>query len=309
LPQDAFAPAKVNLFLHIGPVAGDGYHPICSLMVFADLGDRLVLTRGGGPALSIDGPFGEGLTADAGNLVARARAAVLTLAQIDLPPFELAVTKRLPLASGLGGGSSDAAAALRLIDGALNLNLGAEALAKMAESLGADVPACLAARPVVAWGRGQRLEAAPPMPALPAVLVNPGVAAPTAEIFAIFDRLEARDGRLDPDLPRAFETPGEVAQFLLGCSNDLEPAALARDSVIGEVLTLLGEHSETLLARLSGSGATCFALCATDNGAGRLAARLRELRPGWWIEPCQLGGPWTGSRDAGAPSPAAKAGL
>lgn len=294
----AFAPAKVNLFLHVGPRAGDGYHPICSLMVFADVGDRIVLTRRGGLALSIDGPFAEGLTSGAANLVARARLAILAAARLDPPPFELALTKRLPTASGLGGGSSDAAAALRLIDEALNLNLDAEVLARIAGALGADVPACLGARPAVARGRGERLEAAPAMPALPAVLVNPRLAAPTAEIFAIFDQMSRPDHCMDPNLPQTFETAVEVALFLGQCRNDLEPAALARDGVVGEVLSVLRDQSETLLARLSGSGASCFALCASEAGAARLAGRLGQLRPSWWIKPCRLGGPWSGPRDA-----------
>lgn len=300
---EAFAPAKVNLFLHVGPLAADGYHPICSLIVFADVGDRLRLTPRGAPPFRIDGPFGAGLDADESNLVMRARQAILARAALGLPPFALTLTKRLPLAGGLGGGSSDAAAALVLIDRALSLRLGSDALAELAADLGADVPACLAGRPVVAKGRGQHLEAGPSLPVLDAVLINPGVASPTAEVFAAFDRVKPRTAPDDPPRAEVYETPREVADFLANCRNDLEAPAVARDGVIGETLSLLSRQPETLISRLSGSGATCFALCAGALEARTLADRLRALRPRWWITPCRLGGPWGPGGIADATTP------
>jgi 4-diphosphocytidyl-2-C-methyl-D-erythritol kinase len=289
----AFAAAKVNLFLHVGPRAADGYHPICSLMVFADVGDRLALTLSGPPRLRIGGPFGGGIGHGDDNLVNRARHLILAAAGAGQPgDFALTLTKNLPVAAGLGGGSSDAAAALRLIDRALDLALPQATLAALALRLGADVPACLAAMPVIARGRGERLEPAPSLPALHAVLANPGVASPTGEVFAAFDRSRSRGAADRPSAPPSFKTTAELAIFLSQCRNDLEPCAASREPHIAQTLELLRAQPETLIARLSGSGATSFALCASPRHARRLACRIGDAKPGWWVAACRLGGPW-----------------
>jgi 4-diphosphocytidyl-2-C-methyl-D-erythritol kinase len=286
---EALAPAKVNLFLHVGARGADGYHPIRSLVTFADIGDRLALALAAAFDFVIDGEFANGLSAGGDNLVIKAREALLAVARRPFPAFRLTLTKALPLASGLGGGASDAAAALRLINAAVGLGCEEEALAKIAVTLGADGPACLRARTVIAEGRGEALREPPPMPVLHAVLVNPRIASPTSEVYAAFDRLETARPLGEPALPPRWQSPADVAEFLRTCRNDLETPAMTRAPVIAEVLGLLTGRKEALIARLSGSGATVFALCPNAGAARRLAAEMGRLRPAWWVRPCRLG--------------------
>jgi 4-diphosphocytidyl-2-C-methyl-D-erythritol kinase len=288
----AFAPAKVNLFLHVGAPQPDGFHPLCSLMVFADVGDRLSLQPGEALGLSIGGRFGAGLGAGEDNLVMRAARALVAAASSPPPPFRLALTKDLPLAAGLGGGSSDAGAALRLLREALAPDVDDARLEAIALSLGSDGPACLWTRPVIAEGRGERLSPAPRLPVLDAVLVNPLVASPTGSVYRAYDDAGAPGGAERPPLPEAFESAEELAGVLAACRNDLEPPAVRLTPAIGDVLETLRGEPETLLARVSGSGATCFALCAGDIEAEGLAERLEQMRPDWWVRRCRLGGPW-----------------
>ena len=288
----AFAPAKINLFLHVGPVGADGYHPLCSLMTFADMGDRLSISTADHPSFEIDGPFAAGLQDDADdNLVARATRSLLAKAKGPQPPFRLLLTKALPIAAGLGGGSSDAGAALRLVRNALQLPVDDDDLRSLAAALGADGVACFTAEPMIASGRGEQLSAAPDMPILDAVLVNPGVACPTGAVYRAYDEIGEGDAD-QPSLPDRFEDAQDAAAFLSFCRNDLEAPASSLAPQVGEALALLRAEPETLLGRLSGSGATCFALCAGDIEAEGLAARVSALRPNWWVRRCRLGGPW-----------------
>jgi 4-diphosphocytidyl-2-C-methyl-D-erythritol kinase len=286
---EALAPAKANLFLHVGPRGADGYHPIRSLVMFADIGDRLTLAPAPGFDFVIDGEFAEGLSAGADNLVIKAREALLAAARRPCPAFRLTLTKALPLASGLGGGTSDAAAALRLINAAVALESGEEVLAKIAATLGADGPACLRGRTVIVEGRGEALREPPLMPLLHAVLVNPRVASPTPDVYAAFDRLVTARPLGEPALPARWRSPAEVAEFLRSCRNDLEAPAMTLAPVIADVLGLLAGRKEALIARLSGSGATVFALCPDAGAARRLAAEMGRLRPQWWTRSCRLG--------------------
>ncbi len=288
----AFAPAKINLFLHVGPLEADGFHPICSLMTFADIGDRVSISSADHPSFEMDGPFSAGLDGDpSDNLVMRATRALLARARGPQPPFRLLLTKSLPVAAGLGGGSSDAGAALRLVRDALSLSVSDAELLGLASELGADGAACFTAKPMIAEGRGERLSPAPAAPLLDAVLVNPGVACPTGAVYRAYDQNSLGDADL-PTLPKAFEDVQDAAAFLSFCRNDLEAPAAALVPEVGEALALLRAEPETLLARLSGSGATCFALCAGDIEAEGLAARVSALRPRWWVRRCRLGGPW-----------------
>ena len=289
MTRSAFAPAKVNLFLHVGPAGADGYHPICSLMAFADVGDRLSIQPAEVPSFEVTGPF-EGDLGDAENLVVRAAQMLLTSAPGPKPPFQLILDKRLPIAAGLGGGSSDAGAALRLLREALALPVADETLEAIAADLGADGVACLWARTVVAEGRGERLSDAPKMPPIDAVLVNPRVQSATAAVYRAFDEAGARGSADCPPLPDRFESAEDLAVFLSVCRNDLQAPAIALNPVIGQVIDTLASEPEVLLARMSGSGATCFALCAGDIEAEGLAERLQAMRPGWWIQRCRLGG-------------------
>jgi 4-diphosphocytidyl-2-C-methyl-D-erythritol kinase len=288
IPAARFAPAKVNLFLHVGAPGDDGFHPVCSLMVFADVGDEVRLAPGEA-GLRIEGPFAAGLAGEGDNLVLRARDALL--AQGGRPAdFGLVLAKGLPIASGLGGGSSDAAATLRLIRDALALDLDDAALRAIAATLGSDTPACIDASPVIATGRGDVLATAPPLPTLPAVLVNPGVPSPTGAVYRAYDRAVAPEGANAPAWPDALACVQDVARFLGECRNDLEAPALASAPPIGEALRLLSAQPEVLIARMSGSGATCFALCPEPEAASRLASRLAADQPGWWVRACALGG-------------------
>lgn len=285
------APAKVNLFLHVGAPGADGYHPLCSLMAFADFGDRVSVTRGEG-RLTASGPFAAGLGLEHDNLIIRAVRAFV--AELGRPMEELAfaLEKNLPVASGLGGGSSDAGAALRLIRDVFAPGFDDDRLERVAASLGADGAACLWGRPVLAQGRGERLSPAPGLPPLEAVLVNPGVAVSTPAVYRAFDAAGRFGDVTAPPLPAAFETVEEVAAWLVTTSNDLEAPAIAVAPEVGTVLATLKDEPEALLARVSGSGGTCFALCADDFAAETLVERLEAMAPAWWVRRCRLGGPW-----------------
>jgi 4-diphosphocytidyl-2-C-methyl-D-erythritol kinase len=288
----ALAPAKVNLYLHGGAPGADGYHPLCSLMAFADFGDRLSTYEADVLSLDIRGPFAAGLSANADNLVARAAVALIGEARRPLPPIGIMLEKRLPVASGLGGGSSDAGATLRLLSDEFRFSLGDERLEALAAGLGADGAACLWGRPVTAQGRGERLSPAPGMPELDVVLVNPGVPVSTAEVYRRFDAAGAFGDIQPPRAPEAFESAAELAGWLGVQRNDLEAAAIAVAPDVGAVLDTLRDEPETLLARVSGSGGTCFALCGSDIEAESLAERLEAMVPSWWVTRCRLGGPW-----------------
>jgi 4-diphosphocytidyl-2-C-methyl-D-erythritol kinase len=288
----ALAPAKVNLFLHVGPPAADGYHPLSSLVVFADVGDRVSVCAAETREFLVEGPFAGALAGEADNLVLRALRALERAAGAEFPPLRIVLDKTLPVAAGLGGGSSDAGAALKLVRDALDLPFPDEALADLAAGVGADGPMCLHARPALAEGRGDRLRSAPRLPEVHAVLLNPGVPSPTGAVYQAYDA-DPRGGAERPALPEAFESVEELAAVLAGTRNDLEAPAVARTPEIGTALAVLRAEPETLFARMSGSGATCFTLCADDLAARSLAARLEVERPGWWIRACRLGGPWT----------------
>jgi 4-diphosphocytidyl-2-C-methyl-D-erythritol kinase len=285
----AFAPAKVNLYLHVGAVDGDGYHPLSSLMVFADVGDQVAIQPADAPEFEITGPFGHGLEADDDNLVMRAARTILSHIGGPVPPFRLILDKRLPLAAGLGGGSVDAGATLRLLREVLALPIQDEILENLAASLGADGAACLWGRAVIAEGRGEKLSRAPRLPELNAVLVNPGAPSPTGAVYRAYDAAGKPGGAERPGLPERFEDVVELAGWLRSCRNDLEAPAVSLTPVIGEVLETLRDEPEVLLARMSGSGATCFALCAEDIEAEGLADRLQSMRPDWWVRRCRLG--------------------
>lgn len=288
----ALAPAKVNLFLHVGAPDASGYHPICSLMAFADFGDRLTLAEADALGLVVEGPFAGGLSGEGDNLVLRAARALIAEARRPVPPAGFRLDKRLPVASGLGGGSSDAGAALRLMRNELGLAVSDAQLEAVAATLGADGAACLWGRPVIAEGYGERLSRAPELPVLDAVLVNPGVPVSTPEVYRRLDA-EAGFGSVErPPLPDRLESPQEAAAWLSTLRNDLEAPALAVAPEVGAVLETLRGEPEALLARVSGSGGTCFALCASDIEAEGLAERIEALAPHWWVRRCRLGGPW-----------------
>jgi 4-diphosphocytidyl-2-C-methyl-D-erythritol kinase len=284
-----FAPAKINLTLHVTGRRDDGYHLLDSLVTFADVGDELLVAPGrGGLTLTVRGPEAAGVPADATNLALRA-AAILSGGE----GAALDLVKNLPAASGIGGGSADAAAALRAIM-ALK-GIGREALAtrsvdlgaRAAEilSLGADVPMCLFPRPLRARGIGERVDGAA-LPGVAAVLVNPRLPVPTPEVFRALDR---RDNAPMPEVLPVFGNAAALAAWLAGQRNDLEGAAIRVQPVVATVLAAIGATGGCLLARMSGSGATCFGLYSGPAEAARAAARLRAERPGWWVAETVLG--------------------
>ncbi len=290
--RTAFAPAKINLFLHVDAPGEDGFHPICSLMAFADVGDRVSTFEAEALSLRLAGPFARDLAGEGDNLVLRAARALIAEARRPVAPMGLCLEKLLPVASGLGGGSSDAGAALRLLREALDLKIDNARLEALAAALGADGAACLWGAPAIAQGRGERLSSAPALPPLDAVLVNPRMPVSTPEVYRRFDA----DGRFSdvspPAAPEAFEDATDLAAWLAVQRNDLEAAAIAVAPAVGAVLETLAGEPEALLARVSGSGGTCFALCASDIEAESLAERIEAMAPGWWVRRCRLGGPW-----------------
>jgi 4-diphosphocytidyl-2-C-methyl-D-erythritol kinase len=289
---EAFAPAKVNLFLHVGALRSDDFHPISSLMVFADAGDRLKATSAERLSLEVEGPMAGHAPPGDDNLVLRAARALAERAGVPEPGLRLVLHKALPAAAGLGGGSSDAAATLRLVRQALELELADAVLEEIAAGLGSDIPACVSGRPSIAEGRGEQLRAAPSLCPLPAVLVRPPADSATGPVYRAFDSNMAGASAEPPDLPARIATPQDAAAVFARCRNDLEAPAVRLQPKIGETLAELRAAPETLLGRMSGSGSACFALCADEAAAGRLAERLAAAHQDWWITPCRLGGPW-----------------
>jgi 4-diphosphocytidyl-2-C-methyl-D-erythritol kinase len=270
--------AKVNLYLHVTGRRPDGYHEIDSLIVFAGIGDRLEIGEAGGLELHVSGPLATAVPWDEGNLGFRAaRALSQCCGPADGARIEL--EKHLPVAAGLGGGSADAAAVLAGLNAHWQAALVRSKLEEIALGLGADVPVCLYGRPAFVAGIGERVTRAPPLPPAWLVLVNPGVALPTAEVFAARHEDFSDSGRWSetlPDLPT-------LAERLAGLANDLETPARALAPEVGEALARIEALPGVLLARMSGSGATCFGLFASRQEANEAAAALSAECPGWWV--------------------------
>jgi 4-diphosphocytidyl-2-C-methyl-D-erythritol kinase len=270
-----FAPAKVNLFLRVVGRREDGYHLLDSLAVFADVGDVLTATGGKDLRLSLGGPFGPALEGEGDNLVLRAAARFKAAAGLD-GGAHLHLEKHLPVASGIGGGSADAAAALRLL-----AQLWGTAVPEgLAVGLGADVPVCLRSQPARMAGVGEVLTPAPLLPRFGMVLANPGAEVATPAVFRA--RAATGAGFSDPArLPGAWDSARAMARDLAALGNDLQEAAVALCPAIGTVLTTLASIPGCHLAQMSGSGATCFALFDTPRAATNAAQGV--ARCGWWV--------------------------
>ena len=266
------ARAKVNLFLHVLGRRADGYHLLDSLAVFPDVADTLSMAPADALHLDVTGPFGASL-ASGDNLVLRA-ARALHAAVSSAPGAALVLDKHLPVASGIGGGSADAAAALRLLDRVWGLGLPAPQLAGIALGLGADVPVCLASDPARMGGIGELIGVAPVLPPCGMVLVNPGVPVATADVF----RSRAEEYSEPAVLPPRWADAASLAADLARLSNDLEAPAVRLCPPIGAALAWLRAQPGCRLARMSGSGATCFGLFDTEAGAAAAAV----APPGWW---------------------------
>lgn len=282
------APAKVNLFLHVGPVDGEGYHPLASLVAFADVGDVVTATRADRLSLIVTGPFGGGLAGE-DNLILRALRGLGEAAGTGDPPLAVTLDKRLPIAAGLGGGSSDAGAALRLAREVLGLELDDAALALVAAETGADGPMCLFARPAWAEGRGEVLTPEPRLPPLHAVLVNPGAPSPTGAVYRAYDAAP-RAGVDRPAEPGDWSA-GAVIDWLTAQRNDLQAPAIRLEPRIGAALDAVATAPGVALARMSGSGATVFGLCRDEQAARTVAEALSAAHPDWWVRACVVGAP------------------
>ena len=299
------APAKLNLYLHVTGRRDDGYHLLDSLVVFTEAGDTLRVEPADDLSLTVEGPFAAALQGEGDNLVLKAaralQAQIVTPAQAgvqsspeksldarlrghdsQLRGAHLILTKNLPVASGIGGGSADAAAALRLLRRFWSIAIEDAQLRAIAATLGADVPSCLQSRSVFLGGVGEALTPAPALPAFGLVLVNPGIPLPTPQVFA------ARRGGFS-SAARFSQAPRdarELASLLAERRNDLEPAATSLVPEIAALLDALRASPGCRLARLSGSGATCFGIYDTPEAASHAASGLRA--PGWWLVPTCL---------------------
>lgn len=280
------APAKVNLFLHVGPLEADGYHPLASLAAFADVGDRLTIAPAERLSLAIAGPFAGGLEGEGDNLVLRAVRALGAAAGVGEPGLRITIDKQLPVAAGLGGGSSDAGAALKLARDALGLPLDDAALAEIAAGTGADGPMCLHARAAWAEGRGDVLTFETGLPPLPALLVNPGVPSATGAVYRAFDD-GAMGGADRPRSPSAWDLLS-VIDWLAAQRNDLQAPAVTLAPAIGEAMAATADLPGARLTRMSGSGATVFALFDTAAAAEAAGQALTARQPNWWIRPTIL---------------------
>ncbi|CAN1490892.1 IspE 4-diphosphocytidyl-2C-methyl-D-erythritol 2-phosphate synthase [Rhabdaerophilaceae bacterium] len=279
------APAKINLFLHVLGRRSDGYHHLESLVTFADLSDELALEPDHPLGLDVEGPFGFGLGGDDNLVLKAARAFVAQFGRVRLGRFRL--KKNLPVASGIGGGSSDAAAALRLLARLNAIDVSDAGLLDAARTLGADVPVCLdPSAPRLMHGIGHELGNRLHAFRYPAMLVNPGI---PLETRAVFDRLGLKPG--DRHAPAS--TPVDASfdgafAMLESTRNDLEAPARALAGEIETVITLLQAQEGCRFARMSGSGATCFAIFDSIQAAHAAQAACRIVEPGWWSQSCLM---------------------
>ena len=279
----SFARAKINLYLHVVGKRADGYHLLDMLVVFAETGDSIAVAPAADLSLSIDGPFGKGLGTGPDNLVMRAAMALRDLCQVTAGA-RITLTKNLPLASGIGGGSADAAATLVALMQLWNVTPARTALFELAARLGADVPICLDGRASFVGGIGEEIVPVPPLPAGALLLVNPLVETPTPAIF------KARQG----DFSAAARWTGAprdaaaLADLLAARKNDLAEPAIRLAPVVSDVLAAIDATDGRLLTRMSGSGATCFGLFANLAEAEAARAEITARHPAWWTVAAEI---------------------
>lgn len=267
MTYEVFAPAKINLTLHVTGQRADGYHLLDSLVAFASIGDRLRFAEDGALSIAVTGSFADGVPTDQRNLVWRAAKQANIATHITLE-------KNLPHGAGIGGGSADAAAVLRYA----GVTTGAAAL-------GADVPVCLASRVQRMCGIGDELTPLAPLPPVWAVLVNPQIHLPTPDVFAALpNKINAA---MPPSLPH-FRDTVTLIDWLSQMRNDLEKAAISLAPEIAQVLSALADVDGAGLARMSGSGATCFGLFSEAQAADAAQRDLARCHPRWWVQACQL---------------------
>jgi 4-diphosphocytidyl-2-C-methyl-D-erythritol kinase len=279
----ASARAKINLYLHVVGRRDDGYHLLDSLVAFADVADTLEAEPAEDLALSVDGPYASSVPQGADNLVLRAAQALAESAGVA-PRARIRLGKFLPVEAGIGGGSADAAAALRLLCEFWQVGVNEAELRRIALPLGADVPVCLERAPAFVGGIGEQIAPAPRLPAAWIVLANPGIAVATPEVFRRRRGAFTTNGRFSA----APHTARALAAILADRRNDLTEAATGVAPQIVDVLTQLEALPSALLARMSGSGATCFALFAEQQAAETAARHLAGRNPGWWVTAARM---------------------
>jgi 4-diphosphocytidyl-2-C-methyl-D-erythritol kinase len=280
--------AKVNLTLRVNGRRADGYHDLESVVAFADCADQLTLTPGSDLDLKMSGPLAQACGDTSDNLVLKA-ARLLAERVPDMKAGSFSLDKVLPVAAGIGGGSADAAAALRLLAQLNGLALDDRRIIEVAKLTGADVPVCVNSRGCVMTGVGETLQPLS-LPKMPCVMVNPGVPVATKDVF---NALGLRNGQLlvgatdvllrDRSWPDEAASLEEWVEALAASSNDLEAPAMRVQPVISAVISALSATNGAWLARMSGSGATCFAIYENTAEAGRAAEKLRRDHPGWWV--------------------------
>ncbi|MBO6718957.1 MAG: 4-(cytidine 5'-diphospho)-2-C-methyl-D-erythritol kinase [Rhizobiaceae bacterium] len=280
------APAKLNLALHVTAKRTDGYHDIDSLVAFADFGDRVTVSPAEADAFIVTGHYAPMVPIDEGNLVLAARDLLRAQAGAErASPACITLEKNLPVASGVGGGSSDAAATLRALKALWDVEADLDRLAVAALPLGADIPMCLAGRPLHARGVGNVINPLEAFPDVDAVLVNPGLPVSTP---AVFGALEKRDNAPLP-CPHDFADAAALVRYLDATRNDLQHAAVSLCPMIADTLDALAANG-AMLARMSGSGATCFGLFDGVGFATAAADAIRRAQPGWFVEACRIRG-------------------
>lgn len=275
------APAKVNLSLAVLGRRSDRYHELQSLVVFADCGDVLTGEPASELTLAVTGPFAGALAGEGDNLVLQATTLLGDFIGTK-PTARLTLEKNLPVASGIGGGSADAAAALRLLSVLCRAHIEPTALASLALCIGADVPVCLDAGPALMWGKGELIQRIGALPAFWLVLANPGVALSTAAVFAALDAPELDEKRAGPELP-AMKDLDALIEWLAAHGNDLEAPAIGLAPVIAEAIETLKNTKNCRLARMSGSGATCFGIFAGEAEARAAALEISAAHSDWWV--------------------------
>ncbi len=280
------APAKINLSLRIVGRRADGYHELRSLVVFAQAGDRIVAEMADDLTLEMRGPFAAALGRDPDNLVLRAARLLRDRTGVKAGA-RLTLEKNLPVASGIGGGSADAAATLRALTRLWGVEPGRAALTEMAASLGADVPVCLDARPALMWGTGAKLARLDALPRFHLVLVNPGLALPTGDVFRALAAPALETEPAAPNIP-VFASLDDLTGWLAGEPNDLQAPATRLAPEIGAAQAALADSKDCRLARMSGSGATCFGIYEQEAAARSAAAAVAQAHSGWWAVACSV---------------------
>ena len=281
------APAKINLFLHVVGGRPDGYHLIQSLFAFASFGDQLTVSADCDLNFELDGPFSHDLEAGI-NLVLRAACALAQAANLDNPGAKLQLRKNLPVAAGVGGGSADAAAALHALQEYWDVRLTNEDILELALELGADVPACYVGRPMIVSGIGEKLMPYDNLPKIPLLVVCPGQELSTHEVFEAFRQRSPKFTKHMPDSSLTVET--NVWDLLSRTRNDLQAVAMQMAPQVGNCLQAISGTSKCRLARMSGSGASCFGLYENQHSARSAAKEIKSRYPGWWVQTGHLQG-------------------